>query len=222
MPGYWEIKPSVFTAILYVESVTLSWAFGLRKLRLHGPDPVGYTGMTYDHARNAAAMNCLESGCDYLFFLDSDVVPPADAVERLIARNVPVVSGVYARRSPPESLPVAMKNGQWLPPKLPKNKLIDVDVVGAGCLLVHRDVLKRLPPLDPQRGKHWFDWRVDMRSTLPPGEAMSEDYTFCLHCRRHGIPVYLDTGVVCVHQGMADFAPGRMGPINTIPPGVAA
>lgn len=218
MPGCWEIKPSVFTAVLYVDVVQFSWALGLRRLRLNGPEPVGYTGMPYDHARNAAAMNALESGCDYLFFLDSDVVPPPDAVERLVARNVPVVSGVYARRSPPETLPVAMVNGQWLSPKLPKNKLLEVHLVGAGCLLVHRSVLEKLPPIDPARGKHWFDWRADMRGCLPPGEALSEDYSFNLHCRRNGIPIYLDTGVVCVHQGGADYVPGRQGPLNTINP----
>jgi hypothetical protein len=218
MPGYWEIKPTVFTAILYVDSVNFSWACGLRRLRLHGPEPVGYSGMPYDMARNQAAMNCLDSGCDYLFFLDSDVVPPPDAVERLIARNVPVVSGVYARRSPPETLPVAMINGQWLSPRLPKNKLLDVHLVGAGCLLVKREVLKALPPLDAHRGKHWFDWRVDMRSTLPPGRALSEDYSFCVHCWEHGIPVKLDTSVRCVHQGMADYIAGRQGPINTLNP----
>src|SRR5207249_1057322 len=140
-------------------------------------------GMPYDHARNAAAMMSLDGGFSWCGFLDSDIIPPRDAFVRLMAHNLPICSAVYSRRSPPAAIPVMLKNGQWIT-EYPANSLIEVDLVGAGCIVIHRSVLQALPPQRP--GKHWFDWRVDMRGILPPGECLSEDFTFALHSRKNG------------------------------------
>ncbi len=211
----WDIKEAnkVFTAILHVETTTIAWAFGFRQLQLPGP-VVPYTGMPYDHARNAAAMNAIESGCEYLFFLDSDVIPPPDAVPRLIARRQLIISGIYARRSPPVSYPVMMRNGQFVT-NYPPNAVIDVDVVGCGCCLIHRSVLEKLPPIRPDIGKHWFSWQVDQKDFVEPHMATSEDYTFNHWCRKHGIPISVDTSIVCKHIGFSECTPGNMQPLNT-------
>ena len=179
MPGAWEIRQqqSVLCGILHVDTTTVAWAFGLRNLIMPGSFmPVA--GMPFDMARNVVCGKALELGAEWVFFLDSDVIPPRDAVLRLMSHRQPVVSGVYCRRSPPHGLPVMIKNGQWVT-QFVSGSVIDVDVVGAGCLLIHRTVLGALPPLDERRGKRWFDWRVDMQHLLPPGEAMSEDFMFC-------------------------------------------
>lgn len=178
------------------------------------PGPViPLAGMTYDHARNVAAMSCLESGADYLFFLDSDVIPPPDTVPRLMAHNVPIVSGVYCRRSPPHAIPVMIKNKQWVT-SFPANALISVDVVGAGCLLVHRDVFASLPP---QRvGSHWFDWKVNLRGApgFDEADCMSEDFTFCAHARKNGYKVLVDTSIQCKHVGLAEAGFGTFKPLE--------
>lgn len=215
----WEIPPSVFVYTLSVEMTTMAWARGLRQLIIPGPlqDVHFISGMPYDHGRNTAMMRFLESGADYAFSLDSDVIPPRDAILRLISRGKPVISGVYARRSPPVGIPVMIRNGQWVTEYPPKS-LIEVDVVGAGCLLVHRSVVEKLPPSDPKRGKHWFDWRVDMQSlTNDHSEAMSEDFMFCKAVRtKLGIPIVVDTSVITKHVGLAEALPGHFGPIDTV------
>lgn len=223
MAGAWEIRKqaSVLVGILHVETVTMAWAMGLRNLQnVAGILPV--TAMPFDHARNAACMKALELGASHLFFLDSDVIPPPDAVTRLLARGVPLVSGVYARRSPPHGIPVMQRKGRWvMPEELPKEGLIEVDVVGAGCLLIRRDLLETVGKHHPQRpeaGKAWFDWRVDHARSdkLPADYYMSEDFTFNLHVKKTlGIPTLVDCGVVCRHVGMASATPGRYEPLLT-------
>lgn len=216
MPGAWEIlqQQSVLCGILHTENTTVAWAFGLRNLILPG----GFfptAGMPFDHARNAVCAKALELGLEWCFFLDSDVIPPRDAVIRLMAHRRPVVSGLYCRRSPPHGVPVMIKNGQWVTQFLP-GALVDVDVVGAGCLLIHRQVLEALPPLDEKRGKRWFDWRVDMQHLLPQGEAMSEDFMFCLQARRElGIKISVDTSVRCKHVGYSEADFGSLLPCET-------
>ncbi len=215
MPIYSDIKgqTSVVCGILHTEVTSMAWSLGLRRLQPWTMPVIPLSGRPFDEARNLLAMRALECGAEWLFFLDSDVVPPEDAVPRLIARGKPLISGIYARRSPPMSLPVMMRGGRWVE-KYPANTLIEVDVVGAGCMLIHRSILEKLPPQRP--GKHWFDWRVDMQAVLPPGECLSEDYTFCYHVKRQlGIPTVVDTSVICRHIGLGESTPGNFGPVNT-------
>lgn len=196
----------------------MAWAIGLRNLQIPG-GILPVTAMPFDMARNVCCMKTLELGCSHLFFLDSDVIPPADAIMRLIAHDKPLVSGVYARRSPPHGVPVMMRGGRWvLPHELPRSGLFEVDVVGAGCMLIRRDLLEAFKPQRADAGRHWFDWRVDHARSdkYPPDYYMSEDFTFNLHVKKTlGIPTLVDCGVVCRHVGMASATPGRYEPLLT-------
>jgi len=215
--GAWELKAarSVLVGILHCENTTMAWAFGLRNLIIPG-EVLPVAGRPFCHARNDICQAALHNKFEWVFFLDSDVIPPRDTIIRLISRQQPIISGVYCRRSPPHGIPVYIKNRQWGNGFAP-NKLIEVDVVGAGCLLIHRSVLEKMPPIDAARGKRWFDWRVDCPN-LPEGEAMSEDFSFCLQARKHGWKVILDTSVMCRHAGNAQAELGSMKPLecNTV------
>jgi len=215
MAGAWESTPTVLTAILHTEIVPMAWALGFRNLKLPGP-VMPITAMPFDHARNVACMAAIEHGADFIMMLDSDVIPPNDAVLRLLAHDLPVVSGVYCRRSPPHGIPVMQRNHNWVV-DIPDAGLIEVDVVGAGCLLIRRDVLTDLPPVSPERGKAWFDWRVDAQSLYPPGEAMSEDFTWCNHIRKFGIKIMVDCSIRCRHIGWAEAGYKSYVPCNSTP-----
>jgi len=160
-------------------------------------------------------MRALECGATHILMLDSDVIPPHDAVLRLLAHKLPIVSGMYCRRSPPHGVPVMIKDGKWITDFKP-GSLIEVDVVGAGCLLISCDVLRALPPQRPECGAHWFDWRVDMQGILPPGECLSEDFTFNTHCRKHGYKTYVDTSILCRHVGTAQATYGKFEPLESM------
>lgn len=218
MAGAWEIRdnPSILGAILHVDVTTLAWSFGFRNLLPANMPFLPLAGMPFDHARNAACMKALDMGAEYLFFLDSDVVPPRDAVVRLLKHRKPIVSGMYRRRSPPVSVPVMIKNGIWVT-DFPPNQLLEVDVCGAGCLLIRRDVLEKLPPQRPQAGKHWFDWRVDCGGAVPGGANLSEDFTFNVHAKQYGFPTFVDTSVRCRHIGYGESdGDGNWKPLEVI------
>lgn len=208
MPAAWEIsnQQRVLTVILTRETTSTAWASGFRNLRIPGTH-VFLTGMPFDHARNVGCQKLLEFGWEWLFFLDDDVIAPSDAIEKLVSRNAPIISGLYYRRSPPIA-PVMLRENKnertWISEfKVPD--LMPVDYVGAGCLLIHRDVLKNLPPLSSKC--HWFEWRVD-RADLPVTERMSEDFAFCKHARNHGYKIIMDTSVQCRHAGLGESRTG--------------
>lgn len=215
--GAWEVnnQKQVLVATLHVEQTTVAWAMGLRKLQIPG-DMVGLTGMPFDHARNAAVQAMLQNGYQWIFFLDSDVIAPPDTIFRLLRWQQPIVSGMYCRRSPPHGVPVAIKNGTWLnqiPP--PESPLVEVDFVGAGCLLVHRSVFERPYPDSPPY-RPWFEWKVDMAGHVPPGESTSEDFSWCTKVRKMGYKVILDTSIRCLHVGLSQAELGSLLPLNNV------
>jgi hypothetical protein len=199
MAGSWEIinQTQVLTVILTREMVASSWAASFKHLQIPGT----YTflsGMPFDHARNTGCIKTLELDFEWLFFLDDDTIPPWDAIPKLMSHKKPIVSGLYYRRSPP-ICPVMLKNTpngrQWVT-EFNSPSLIEVDFVGAGCLLINKEVLKKL-------NYPWFEWKVD-RYDLPPDQRMSEDFSFCEKARQQGYKIYVDTGVQCRHIGLGE------------------
>ncbi len=219
MASAWETAQAnqVIVGILHTEITSMAWSFGFRNLIIPGPPPIPLAGMPFDHARNVACQAAINAGVEWIFFLDSDVVPPKDAILRLISYRQPIMSGVYHRRSPPHGVPVMIKGPTWyvVPPN---SGIVEVDLVGAGCLLIHRSVLERfmINPLDAGRGKTVFDWRVDMAGILPQGEALSEDFSFCLHARKMGYKILVDTGIQCRHGGMGQAEFGSFKPLEVL------
>lgn len=214
MAGAWELgRPDTLVAILTRELVTTRWAFSLRTLKVPPNSNIAvYAGMPYDHARNTACEAMLQQGYEWLFFLDDDVIMPDDGLLVLRGLNLPIASGVYYRRHEPV-LPcalVARPDGarQWVPGVEP-GTLMHVDLVGAGCLLIHRSVLEKMPA-------PWFEWWSD-RKDLPEPERLSEDFAFCYKARKMGLTIVLDGRVICMHAGLsAAQAPGVMAPLKLV------
>lgn len=203
MTGAWEREsPSVLMAILTREIVTTKWAFGLRNISLPSSSGVVFkSGAPFDVARNAAVTDALEAGFQWLMFLDDDVIPPGDVFYRLAGHNADIVSGLYYRRQEP-ICPVAMTldakgQAQWVTTWNPPNSIVEVDLVGAGCLLIHRRVLERMQA-------PWFEWEIGKNDpSAPKGRsAMSEDFTFCLKAKAAGFKIHLDTSIRCEHVGL--------------------
>lgn len=151
-----------------------------------------------DWARNICVEEALNDyNSDYVFFLDVDVFPPQNIIEKLLAQNKDIVSGPYHSKKPPFH-PHAYKeldNGSYETIEIKKNSLLEVDAVGAGCLLIKTNVLKKMT-------KPWF-------STVLPGlnaehakdlkfdktQGLGEDLYFCKKARNAGFKIYYDNTI---------------------------
>lgn len=155
-------------------------------------------------ARNTIHNGFLEnSTAPFLFMLDSDVLPPPDAIERLLAHDLPVVGGFYRKK---EKFSVKRLDGSTQVLQRPvvydydgfseeKQKfefrqrldagkgLEKVDGMGAGCWLIRRDVVEKI-------GKSPF--------SLAYG---GEDLTFCRKITAAGFDIHVDWDVACAHIG---------------------
>lgn len=150
-------------------------------------------GSRIENARTALTQWALDEGASHLFMVDDDMVPPADALVRLLAHRVPVVGGyVQCRVStyppPPEAL--RLDNNGQLRHVFPIG-LERVFFVGTGCILIETEVLRSL-------GSEWFRSSPD---------SAGEDLHFAKRCLEAGIPVYVDGDVSCGHVYRLTFYP---------------
>ncbi|MBI2066900.1 MAG: hypothetical protein HYT77_02670 [Deltaproteobacteria bacterium] len=150
-----------------------------------------FQGALVDRARNYLVQQMLDHPmrATHLFFLDSDIVLPSDALMRLLAHKKPIISGLYRKRLPPFE-PMAFTEGRGtfepISLKKPTRRLLSVDYVGGGCLLIERNVFKKLRP-------PWFV------STLGAKRHLPEDFYFCEKARRVGLKVFVDPSVTPLH-----------------------
>ena len=202
--------------------VTMEWAVNLKALKIPGGQDMAYyyysRGGTIEIARNESVEGMLESGSEWLFFLDSDVIAPPNAIERLMSYGLPIVAGMYYMRGPRQGVlhPCCWKKKkegeegdtkeQYVPiTEFGFGTLLEVDAVGAGCLLIHRSVLEKMK----EKGIKYFEYTSDHK-----GSGMGEDFDFCHKVKQLGYKVMVDPTVMCehlnitkvVHPGNIEFA----------------
>jgi len=149
-------------------------------------------GLPVAQARNKTVQGAIERNCEYVFFVDYDVLPPADALTRLVARDVPMVGGLYFTKAKPP-WPLVLVGGHstmdWTP-----GDLVKVDATGMGCMLLRVDLLERLDP-------PWFDTGASL--TEEGRECHTEDTYFFGRAKEElGLSPYVDTAVNCVHKNL--------------------
>ena len=142
-------------------------------------------------------------GFDYFLFVDSDIsFTLADAM-KLLSHRAPVVSGLYFEKSEPmksvagfweldeKSEPIRGKKGDTLAAGI--KGAVEVDYVGAGFLLIARQVL----------GELHYPWFNQVPCTVP-GTAeelpIGEDMGFCIGCNEAGIPILCDMDAKLGHH----------------------
>ena len=94
--------PDVFIATPTTRDFSIQYVSSLWQTRIHGAahwTAVG--GQAIDIARNLLIKSFLKSGMDYLMMHDSDATWHPDAIDRLLSRNLPVVTAIIFKRGLP-------------------------------------------------------------------------------------------------------------------------
>jgi GT2 family glycosyltransferase len=145
-------------------------------------------------SRNILVKELLINNYDYFLSLEQDVIPPKDVIERLLQHDKKVVAGVYPLIHVVHGKKV-LKSSIWMnyDPKTKlmyrvKNKyilenpsLFEISTSGLGCVLIHKDVFKKIK----------FRYDSDTEGF--------DDVFFSKDLRDNKIPLYADFGVLCNH-----------------------
>lgn len=155
----------------------------------------------HDAARNKCVQVFLESDATHLFFVDSDVVPPFDAIDLLLETEMPIVTGLYPViwRNPDTEKTERVHavfskavNEAGFGPVFVKDRIEQVDYCGGGCLMIKREVIGMLKN---QGHKTLFKWVLDENGLAKHGE----DVFFCKLASTYDYRVYAHRDVVCSH-----------------------
>jgi len=144
--------------------------------------------------RNKIITRVLEKEYDYLFFADTDVLLPEDAIEKLLKTDKPIATGVYLGG-------LKFHDGVKIAPVLydfaeqqdyvkivPMNNVMDEKIFevagcGFGCCLIKKEVLEKV--------------KLRYSETSKGGE----DLLFCHDARKNfGYKTFVNTSVKCVHM----------------------
>lgn len=158
-------------------------------------------------ARNVCVEAFLKSDYEWLFFVDSDTVPPADALDILLKDNKQFTSGIVCNLKlctdgVQRPVPCVFRQPQnkrefeeckdikaYYPLKKSYKGLKEIAAAGMACTLLHRSVFKNLKP-------PYFKERYVGK----PGEvATGEDIMFCQTMEAQGIKMWADFRVRCSH-----------------------
>lgn len=158
------------------------------------------------NGRNKVVKQFLETKGDWLLFVDDDICFTPDDIVRLYAfadkEKAPIVAGLYFGRldgiADNKILPVWLMKaeGQQFASleRLEGKGLQQVDVVGMGFTMIHREVLERMFDFAP-KNDDWIWFGHDLRN----GRRIGEDATFCMRAGALGYPIYGCPEVILPH-----------------------
>ncbi len=141
-------------------------------------------GSLISQQRQKLAEAALRQGATHIMWLDSDMLFPVNIVETLLNHDCDIAACNYSTRSVPLK-GVAYKTlgdwNSWLGYGGEVDRLVEVEGVGMGCMLVKADVYRNL-------SKPWFDvsWNDEL------GDHIGEDFYFCVKAREAGYKVMID------------------------------
>lgn len=156
-----------------------------------------------DRFRNMAGKIALQNDCDYLWFIDDDVLIPPYSYRKLKERNVDIVTPVTFIRSYPFK-PMFFKTIKSNTGKLTGithyddweteetwDGLLECAAIGFSCCLMKVELLRKVTPA-------WFVTSPDR----------TEDVYFCIKARQalnNEVGIYVDTLYGVGHQMDPDF-----------------
>jgi hypothetical protein len=160
-----------------------------------------------DDSRNRLVRDFLESDCEQMVFLDTDVSWSAADLGKLIDCDRDIVAGVYPRRADDQPFPVkALPGERWSDAA----GLVEVAGVPTGFLKIKRRVLETLAKTVPHHRS--VDDGVDRRMipviferSLNGNSRVGGDIEFCRKARAQGFKVYVDPLMHLGHQGTKHY-----------------
>lgn len=184
------------------------------------------------------ARNCLTSvfladkRFTHLMFIDADIGFHGEDVLRMMARDIPIIAGVYPMKSIDwdrvrelvkddvkdieyRCSPYAVNSEKT---QLDSRGLLEVTAAATGFMLIKREVFDKLIAAHPElKYKHdgngfkeSADYFYNLWDCFLVGDRyLSEDYAFCHLWRELGEKVFIDPAIELTHNGSFEFK-GRL------------
>jgi sulfotransferase family protein len=177
---------------------------GYRVWRVHGYKQI-------DLGRCQMASDALAAGCQEALWIDADTGFHPDMVERLRAHDLPIVCGIYPKKSKRE-LAIHVLPGTKEIQFGTGGGLIELLYAPTGFLLVRREVYDKLreqlqlPECLADTGRTLVPYYAPL--IRPDGDGwwyLADDFAFCERARQCGYKIMADTTIRLLHIGSYAF-----------------
>lgn len=181
IPTFENIMPETFKSIYDLDPCGNELSFEFIK------------GYDCARARNDIVKRAQEGGFDYIFMVDSDMIIPRDALEKMLEYPTEICLGLCPRKNTKEGKTCIYKLGQtdyvdaYTYNDLPQEIRVLVHGGGMACALIKVEIFEHL--VYP-----WFKY-----VTYDNGAELSEDLYFCSQAKVNGYNIFVDTRVRCGH-----------------------
>lgn len=194
LPTMNSVHPYVMMVILFWMSEAFqSGAYSLAVIPTYGVQPV-------DNARNKIVEEFLESDCTHLLFVDSDTIPPKNALKKLLADDKDIVSALtpiieYNEKNKDDIASGYYKkwncvgmNDKHVNPNI---GIIPIKGAGGSCIMIKRHVFEKMK-------KPWY--RFTYQDDNGKDARVGEDIFFTAMAISQGFQPYADTSIICQHH----------------------
>jgi hypothetical protein len=165
-------------------------------------------GTILAEARQNAAKELIENGCDWILFVDSDMRFPVTSLQHLLAHGVDVVAANCSRRKRPIG-PTARKRVEGVDeleavfPDPAIKGLDRVETIGTGFMLLNATVFQRIKW--PWFSQPWIDDKQ---------RWCGEDTFLCGRLYEAGIPIYIDHDLSWAVKHIGNYEFGMQDVLN--------
>jgi len=180
-----------------IHGLTTAAVFRICAGHADGAEFKTYQAQPTDYCRNLCVRDFLKTGHSHLLFIDSDVQPPDDCLDQMLAANRPVVCGMYPLLLDDSNLCVSVAqrtaDGEYRFLHDFPDEPFEADAAGMGCCLIRRDVFDLIE-------YPWFHFQ--QRSDC---QLTGEDVYFFEQCGRAGVRPLILPGILCSHFKTVDL-----------------
>lgn len=196
-------KPNVFLAIPTREPFVHAETAALcSSLNMHPQVKWGFvSAMSPELSRNSLIEHHFHNDPQWthIFFIDSDVIPPGDALKKLLLLDADIATGYYPLFL--DGAPVwSIKDAEdhWITVNRDiGTEPFETPGCGGGCLLIRKPVLVEM-------GWPWFktEYREIFNEDNPEGRSIKsgEDVFFVTKAKESGFKTIVEPTVVCEHE----------------------
>lgn len=186
-------------AVPCMDQVAAPFAQALAMLQKAGDVKVAFqVGSLVYTSRNKLAQMAINEGCDYVLWLDSDMLFAPETLQYMMKeceeKDLDMLSGLYFRRVAPYA-PVLFSKLEItdsgvivddLHGDIPES-LAEMEGVGFGCVMMRTEVLIAV--------------QAKFYDMFTPINGVGEDLSFCWRARQAGYKIWLDPKIMLGHVG---------------------
>lgn len=184
-------NPDCYDSLLRQEYDNFTILTHSKRPRLYHPHEQKNKYLNASENRNIARQMALTTDAEEFFFIDDDTILPSHALPEMLSYNMDIVGGWYQMKNSTHYAAGKYREGCFFNYATPQPGIIEVDMIGLGCILLSRKVVEQIP------FEHGLDqvFNHSQNGIMLGGDSLA----FAKKAQDKGFRLYMTDTVICHH-----------------------